>query len=359
MPRGTGTVGDFAAWQEGPPVSQLGEFEVIARIRSKIAGRATSAGSPGAHGAIVQGIGDDASLLRLPPGWDLLWTCDIQMEGCHFLREWMAPREVGARCAEVNLSDIAAMGGQPVAVLVSLGLPAQLRIGALEQIYDGVIDAFARHGAVVAGGNVSKSETLFLDLTVLGRVEEGRALRRSGAKPGDVVFVTGWPGRAAAAVAALGAGKGILNEEGRERLRASYAAPRARVDVGRYLVENGIASAAIDQSDGVVGDLAHICEESGVGIVLEERLLPVDEDLVRLAAALEVDPLSWILGASDDYELLFTVPRAAVDPVFALPVETGVTATPVGEVVDGPQEVLLGAGGGDLRRFKGGWDHLA
>lgn len=347
----------FAAWRQGPAVGDLGEFEVISRVRRRIEARrdATSATSPAAE--LVLGIGDDASLLRIAPGSDLVWTCDIQMEGRHFLLEWMSPYEVGARVAQVNMSDIAAMGARPFAALVSLGLPLGLRMGALETIYDGLAEALARHGAVVAGGNITKSEALFLDLTILGHVPTGMALRRSGAKAGDVVFVTGCPGRAAAALAAFRA-HGVLAGELFNRFRRCYAAPMARIEAGRYLAESAVASAAIDQSDGIAADLAHICEESGVGIVLEKPLLPVDQDLKRLGAALGTDPLTWILGMSDDYELLFTVPREKVDLAFALPAAAEVAATPIGQVVKAPRKVLLGVGREDLRELTAGWDHL-
>jgi thiamine-monophosphate kinase len=371
-------------WETGRPVGELGEFDLISRLRRKItaglpAGKGEGGGSPTGSGEgadeILLGVGDDASLLRLLPGWDLVLTCDIQIEGRHFLREWMSPQEAGARAATVNLSDIAAMGGVPVAALVSLGLPADVPVAAVDAIYDGLIGTLAGCGATIAGGNVTAAEQLILDVTLIGRAEDGSALRRSGARAGETVFVTGSPGGSAAALAALRAGDEIWERlaearrrdeqtgpramELRERFRRFYAVPCARVAVGRHLLENQLAGAVVDQSDGVIGDLEHICEESGVGIVIEEAFLPADRDLAHLAGLAGVDRLAWMLGPSDDYELLFTVPCEKVDGVFAMAQVLGVAVTPIGEVVADPRRVLLLRRDGRKEEVSGGWDHLA
>ncbi len=357
-------------WTTGPRVGDVGEFAVIARLRDWIARPAARGEAPSARAAagrtVLQvGPGDDAAVLRPDARHDLVWTCDIQIEGRHFLPDWMSPAEVGARAAEINLSDIAAMGAEPVAALVSLGLPAGLGLGALEEIYRGLDGALRRWGALIAGGNITKSARLLLDITLLGRVERGRALLRSSARPGDVVFATGRPGRSAAALAMRAAGgaarpaPGSLPAEVQARLRAAHVAPQARIAAGRYLVENRIAAAAIDQSDGLAGDLLRICEESRVGIVLEESLLPVDPDLERLGAALGIDPLVWVLGASDDYELLCTVPPAAADRVFAIPAALQVPVTAIGRVAAGSPQVAIRTSAGATRALGGGWDHFA
>jgi thiamine-monophosphate kinase len=351
-----------STWSEGPRVGDLGEFAVIDQLRAWIA-QGTGRGTEGLalRDALLQvGPGDDAAVLRPRADRDLVWTCDIQIEGRHFLVDWLAPEEVGARAAQINLSDIAAMGAEPMAALISLGLPADLHLGALAGIYRGLNEALRRWGALIAGGNITRSERLMLDITMLGRVERGRALLRSRARAGDVVFVTGRPGRAAAALAMRDAGGALqaCPADLRERLRVAYASPRARIETGRYLVENRIEAAVVDQSDGLTGDLEHICEESCVGIVLVEALLPVDPDLERLGAALSTDPLDWVLGASDDYELLCTVPRAAADRVFAIPGALGVPVTAIGEVVSEPKHVKVRTRAGAVRRGTAGWDHF-
>ena len=345
-------------WSGGEAVGRLGEFGTIARIREQVCAARGAVDRDRMDGELRLSIGDDAALLHPPPGWDLLLTCDIQIEDHHFRRDWMTPREVGARAAAVNLSDIAAMGGVPVAALVSLGLPEDLPQSALSGIYEGMIDQLARHEATIAGGNLSRASQLLLDVTLVGRVEEGCALRRGGARAGEQVFVTGYPGRSAAALATLQQGGSGTTGEPFELLRQAYAAPRARIAAGRFLVENRIAGAAIDQSDGLGGDLGHICEESGVGIILSAEELPVDPELIRLGSALEVDPLHWVLGPSDDYELLFTVPREKVELALAMQPALGLPVTLIGEVVAGPPGVRLRRRGGGLAEVSAGWDHL-
>jgi thiamine-monophosphate kinase len=349
-----------SAWRGGPCVADLGEFGLIARLRERI--------GTAPEGALLLGPGDDAALLSLPTGWELVLTCDIQLDGRHFSRRWMTPREVGARAATVNLSDAAAMGGVPVAALASLGLPPALPVAVVDGLCDGLVAALGAHGAVLAGGNITASDELIVDVTLTARVEAGRALRRSGAKAGDVVFVTGHPGRAAASLATLEAGDdlwarlaGLVGEDARdlrERMRLYHASPSARITAGRFLVENQAASAAIDQSDGLGGDLAHIAEESGVRIELQEGLLPRDPLLIELGSLLGSDPWSWMLGASDDYELIFTAGRGQVDLILAMGAALELPVSRIGEVVAGAPGVVLRRSDGSSAPIGGGWDHL-
>jgi thiamine-monophosphate kinase len=348
-----------STWTGGPRVSELGEFGLIARIRER---------APLRPGALLLGPGDDAALLALPAGWDLVLTCDMQLEGRHFRRAWMTPRELGARAIEVNLSDLAAMGALPVAALVSLGLPQDLPVPVVDALYEGMTASLAPHEAALAGGNITASDRLIVDVTLAGRVESGRALRRAGARVGEIVFVTGCPGRAAAALAGLAAApetwdrlaagvKGAADAL-RERFRLFHAAPAARLAAARFLVENQTARAAIDQSDGLGGDLAHVAEESRVRIVLEEAHLPLDPEVEALAALLGVDPLDWTLGPSDDYELVFTTPRAQAGVAFAMGASLGLAVTPIGEVVAGEPGVALRRRDGSIAAIGAGWDHL-
>ena len=334
-------------WETGPRVAELGEFAVIARLRTLL----------GEPAGLTLGMGDDAALLEPPADGQLVWTCDMLISGRHFLPEWMSPREVGTRAAEVNLSDIAAMGAEPHAALISLGLPPAMHYGALEGIYTGLHAAFSRHGAVIAGGNIARAEDLILDISVLGSVAAGRALRRSGAAVGDVVFVTGEPGRAAAALTAFRARERIAPDL-LARLRPAYVAPSARIAVGRYLGENQLASAALDQSDGLVGDLVHLCEESGVGVLLDFAHLPMGADLCELGNLLAIDPHAWVLGASDDYELLFTAPPGATDRIMTIPALFDLPVAPIGQVVAAPGKILIETNDGETREITGGWDHL-
>ena len=252
---------DPQAWQGEPAVGEIGEFGLIERFRKRLEGisdkgrrgvpgrqeeppdqargrdlpeprdAGPSPARPGGGPPVARGfsgIGDDAAILSPEPGWDLLLTCDTLIEGRHFQRQWLAPHEVGARAAAVNLSDIAAMGGLPVGALLSLGLPPTLPAPALESIFDGLVDGLAAHDARLLGGNISAAAELVVDVTLIGRVEQGTALRRDGARPGDVLFVTGSPGRAGAALAGLAAGPGVWAKLAR-RLASDHAEGEGQV----------------------------------------------------------------------------------------------------------------------------------
>lgn len=348
-------------WNRGRSVREVGEFGLISRLRGQLAAGAT-------HSAYLRlALGDDAAILRPPAGWDLLLTCDIMIEGRHFRRDWLTPAEAGIRAAVVNLSDIAAMGGLPIAALVSLGIPPAMTLESIEALYTGLAEALAAEGASIAGGNVSAAADLIIDLTLIGRVEEDAALRRSGARDGDLVFLTGFPGRSAAALTLLGdadlswprlaADCQLPEVTLRERVRGWLASPRARIAAGRHLVENRIASAAIDQSDGVAGDLRHICEESGVGIEIEATHLPIEPLLAKLADASGGDLFEWLLGPSDDYELLFTTAAEKADLVFAMSTALEIPITPIGRVTRGSEVALRGTGSQRIT-LGDGWDHL-
>lgn len=362
-------------------LGELGEFTVIEQLRRHIEGRARSA-----HPETVLGIGDDAALLRPREGTELVVTTDVQIAGRHFLPLWMTAAEIGRRALEVNLSDLAAMGAVPRFVLVSLGLPRTFRADHLLGIYDGLLDgldavrADLEVDARIVGGNLAAitTEEWFLDLTVIGETERGRALRRDGAQVGDRVFVTGTPGRSAAGLelirhleAQQGSGPdspGSLAQIRAERpwcapLLEAYLRPRARLLAGRRLLAAG-ATAAIDLSDGLLGDLGHLSERSRHGLAIDRERLPGCTDLSLQAAAAFLEAgqeagarraLSWILGASDDYELCFTAPPG-IDPAAAcapLPVHE------VGEVTQAPGVQVRGLTASEEAVLRaGGFDHF-
>lgn len=281
----------------------LPERELIRRIRA-----AAATGGP----ALLRGIGDDCALLRPPRGHELLVTTDFSLEGVHFRRDWHPPDSVGHRCLARGLSDIAAMGGEPLAAFLSLALPA----GLPQKWTDGFLGGFRRLAAQfhvpLAGGDTAQSPGgVLADIVVLGSVPRGKALLRSRARVGDAIYVTGALGGSAAAVAALLARKRL-----RPRSYPAHFYPAPRIAVGRKL--RGIATAAIDLSDGLSTDLAHICEESGVGAVLQA-------DRISLARGAT---LEQALHGGEDYELLFTASRSRLPATIA-----GVSVTRIGEIV--------------------------
>ncbi len=331
-----------SAGRSGRTVGSLGEFALIERLR-----RLVPAVGPG----VRVGIGDDAAVVHLEG--EVLATCDIQVEGVHFDRSLCTPGDIGWRALAVNLSDIAAMGGTPRFALISLALPAETDVEVVDGVYGGLAELASAHAVVVVGGNVSRIPgPLVIDVTLLG--EADTTLRRSEARPGDEVWITGAVGKAAAGLYLLRHPE--IKVPGAEALVAAYRRPQPQPAAGRLLVRAG-ATALIDTSDGTASDLLHLVEASGVGVRVDASHLPLPAGLSEAARAAGVDPFAWALGGGEDYELLFTAaPGAAVARAIRA---AGVAVTRIGEIL--PQ-----AGGRWLVRQDGervplsasGWDHF-
>ncbi|GIX47580.1 MAG: thiamine-monophosphate kinase [Candidatus Tectimicrobiota bacterium] len=290
-------------------VQAVGEFALIARLQQRL--------PPPQEARVVCGIGDDCAVLRLPAGSDLLLTTDTQEEEVHFRRAWATPEDIGWRCLAVNVSDIAAMGGMPVAAVVALSLPPDLEVAFVEGLYDGLQAVATAYSCPIVGGNVSKTAgKLAVTISVLGEVPRGQALRRSGARVGDEIWVTGTLGEAKAGLEALRHAPRLAGLA-TERVCERYRRPRPRLHEAWYLREHGGLHSLIDLSDGLSSDLAHICQASGVGAVLEAAQLPLAEETRRVAAALGADPLAYALHGGEDFELCFTAPPGRIAPLQA------------------------------------------
>jgi thiamine-monophosphate kinase len=307
----------------------LPEKALIAQVRrlvkSSMAGRGR-----GARRAVLTGIGDDCAVLRLPPAHEPLVTTDFSLEGIHFRRDWHPPESIGHRCLARGLSDIAAMGGEPVAAFLSLALPRDLPQSWVDRFARSLISLAEKFGGTLAGGDTAESPNgILADIIVVGTSPKGKSVLRSGAKAGDRIFVSGELGGSAAAVVRMTSNpKKKLNP--RDYRRHFY--PEPRIELGRILREKGLASAMIDISDGLSTDLAHLCEESGVGAEIDASLIP---RAVVGKPACEVD-LDLALHGGEDYELLFTVPAGK-----RLPAQiAGVVLTQIGHITR-LQEILL------------------
>jgi thiamine-monophosphate kinase len=253
-------------------------------------------------------------------GGDSLVTTDFTLEGIHFRRDWHPPESVGHRCLARGLSDITAMGGEPVAVFLSLALPRDLAQSWVGRFARSLISLAEKYGATVAGGDTAESpDGILADIIVVGIVPKGKAILRSGAKAGDRIYVSGEMGGSAAAVVKMRARKKVKL---RDYVRHFY--PEPRVELGRVLREKKLASAMIDTSDGLSIDLAHICEESGVGAEIDSSLIP--RAWVGKPAR-EVD-LDLALHGGEDYELLFTSPHGKRVPRHI----AGVAITQIGQI---------------------------
>ena len=330
-------------------IRDLGEFGLIARI-------AACAGAPPA--GVSTGIGDDTAVLDAGGPRLLLATVDIQVEGQHFLRGRTDPYRLGRRTAAINLSDVGAMGGEPRWALASLALPADLEVIWVDELYRGLREELGRFGAAIVGGNLSASEAIVIDLALLGEVERERVLRRDGARPGDVILVTGHLGASAAGRLALDAGLDTTDPAVAATV-AAHQTPAPRVREGRAIAAAGRATAMLDLSDGLSSDLGHICDASGTGAVVDRARLPVAAGTRMVAGRLGLDPPRLAVAGGEDYELLFTAPPDAVDTLSsAVRTVSGVSVTVVGRVTPAVEGRWLADGDKRLPLAGAGWDHF-
>jgi thiamine-monophosphate kinase len=270
------------------------------------------------EGALHVGIGDDAAVLAARRGEEIVVTTDFSLEDVHFRRGWHAPEAVGHKCLARGLSDIAAMGARPVAAFVSLAVPRELAHGRsgrswpqgwIDRFYDGLLALAERWQVPLAGGDLAQSPggadaKAAADIVVVGAVERGRALLRSGAKAGDAIYITGTLGGAATELRALTRSPARFRSVILDTPEHPHFFPQPRIGVGRALVRRKIATAAIDVSDGLSVDLEHLCEESGLRAEVEAGLLPLGRGATFKDA----------LHGGDDYELLFTADAGARVP---------------------------------------------
>lgn len=285
-------------------VADLGERRIIAEIRAKV---------PAAPAWLSVGIGDDAAVLEAERGALEVLTTDSLIEGVHFDRRFSAPYDIGWKALAVNVSDIAAMGARPRVALLSLGLPPELPAADLDALVDGFMALAREHRVVLAGGNITRSPgPLVVDVTVSGAVRPRRVLRRSGARPGDDLYVTGSVG------AGLAGLRWLQGADGREpddpdiaACVARYRRPEPRSRLGALFGSNRAASACMDLSDGLADGLRQLAEASGVGIAVDAAALPIAPGARRWFETAGEDPMHAALAGGDDYELLVAVPRRA------------------------------------------------
>jgi thiamine-monophosphate kinase len=325
------------AMSKKPTERHLDEFERIARFFAPLAG-------PGALG-----LKDDVALIDGPGGTHYVLTTDAIVAGVHFLSN-DPPRQVARKLLRVNLSDLAAKGAEPVGYLLAMALPASHDDAWLAAFSQGLAEDQKAFGLALLGGDSVRIDgPAALTVTAIGRVAAGKALLRSGAKAGDILYVSGTLGDAALGLKLLKGELGGMSWALRERLVARYRLPEPRLDLGQGLI--GIASAAIDISDGLVADLGHLCEASGVAATIDAARLPLS-DAARAAIAGEPTLVAAALAGGDDYEILFAAPGSAGAKLASLPV------TQIGRVVTGRGVTVVGADGAVITLEKGGYRHF-
>lgn len=300
----------------------LGETELIDRIRKRFQ-------TP----SVTLGIGDDAAIVDFPPGHSLVFCSDLVAEHTHFIRSLHPPDSVGYKAVAVNVSDVGAMGGTPMSFVISLAAPGDLELAWVDGLYSGVERACREFGVTLVGGDTSSAGSIFVDVSMIGRIRRGAAVLRSGAQAGDGIYVTGELGASALGLELLRSGK-----TGAAVQRHLYPQPRHRV--GAAVV--GRAHAMIDVSDGLSTDLTHITQASGVSARIFEKKLPAAEGASE----------SQVLHGGEEYELIITAPELPSD------VE-GVAVTRIGEIIPSAKEhqVFLVSDSEESVVMPKGWDH--
>ena len=335
-------------------------MDLLARIRARA--------RRGRKGAVRLGIGDDCALLRLAPDEELALTTDLSISGRHFRLAWHPPESIGHRTLARGLSDLAAMGARPIAAFLSLGLPRELATSArgkkswLDRFLDGFLSLADAYETPLAGGDLAESDFAVADIVLTGAVQHGKALLRSGAHPGDLLYVTGSLGGAAAALAQIKTLDAALKRtyarrDDMERLRIPrrlaetlrpHLFPQPRIAQGIWLAKRSLASAAVDISDGLSTDLAHLCQESNVAAVIDAAALPVHHSA----------NLRQALHGGEDYELLFTAPATARLPGAI----EGVAVTRIGRLSRrraGMPVVAINTSPGRKPLTAQGWQHFS
>jgi thiamine-monophosphate kinase len=322
-----------------------GEAAVLERIE-EIAARTGTRNS-----GVQLGIGDDAAIFKGTAVFDQILTCDWFLEGSHFLRDKHPPDAVGWKCLARAVSDIAAMGGMPRCFLLSLALPASHTSVWLDQFLGGLHRAAKRFGCALVGGDTTRRQDILINITVVGEVRTGRAILRSGAHLGDVVFVSGRLGEADLGLRLIRKSDRRINS--RDPALRKHLYPEPRLSLGRWLAEGRLASAMMDVSDGLSTDLPRLCAASGVGARIETWKIPKVR-MPRGEQAGSAAPLDLALHGGDDYELLFTVPRRNVKHLPRSQYGTRLTA--IGEITSERSMLLLDVAGRAVPLPNRGWD---
>jgi thiamine-monophosphate kinase len=324
-------------------VSELGEFGLIDLLAKMIPDAPVK--KP------VIGIGDDAAAWHSDASIQLA-TVDTMVQNVHFSLDMMTWKELGWKSLAINLSDIAAMGGEPRYALVALALPEDTEVEDVVGLYEGMIELAGQYGTAIVGGNVSRSPVVSVTVTVLGDSLNDEILKRSTAAPGDIIAITGYPGSAAAGLEMLT--KNLqFGAETADYLRGAFVRPRPRVKEGQLLLKQGVTT-AIDTSDGLLADLRHVCEASGVGAEVNTGLLPIHPAIGRHFGE---RTLELALSGGEDYELLFTAKKEIVERVMA---EMDYPVTAIGKITSGEagQIRLSDADGKPVKINKTGWEHF-
>ena len=303
-------------------LQDIGEFNFIDSINSDVINDAST---------VVTGIGDDCAIYKANPEMEQLVSIDTMVEEIHFSLRYMTPYDVGYRLMTANLSDIAAMGGIPRQVVLSVAAPKALDVSILDEFYKGIKDQCKLHHVNILGGDtVSSQEGIVLTVTIIGEVPRGTAVLRSGARPGDIVGVTNYVGYAATGLGALSYGY-----DGYDMTILGHQRPVPQIELGQALRMHGVTSMN-DISDGLASELHEIAKASGVNIVIDEQIVPLHEETYTLAKSLGTRPVDYALYGGEDFQLVFTAPKELEDTLKKIG-----QITIIGQVLEGNNIVQM------------------
>jgi len=316
-------------------LKQLGEFGLIKRLCSKL-----KTHSP----RIKKGIGDDCAVFSTRPNTVQLTSTDALIESIHFDLKTISPMQLGRKAMAVNISDIAAMGGTPYLALISLGLPTSTSTKFIDKLYLGLQTICDSHKIELAGGDtVASPKHLFINVCVVGEACKNRVFYRTGAKPGDQIFVTGNLGDSAMGLKILMAKNKIFGAaKHRNALIKKHLEPIPRINESSLLAKSRLnVTSMIDISDGLTQDLGHLCSKDNLGAKLYEDSLPVSDALYNVCLQKRYDPINWTLQGGEDYELLFTIKPEDVKNLKRLFLKANTFISHIGEITNSPKKIIL------------------
>jgi thiamine-monophosphate kinase len=309
----------------------VGEIDMIRRLLERV-----SSADP----SVVLGPGDDCALLA-PNDEETVLTCDALVEGVHFDFDYFTPEDLGHRVIAANLSDLASMGAEPWAAVLSLAAPGDTPASTFERLYDGIARISDRYGLAVVGGDVVGSRGgVFISVALLGRVPPGTAMTRAGAFPGDVLVLTGEVGSAQAGLDSLG-GRVELPPGVKETAEERHLRPEPRVEIGKRLRESGLVHACIDTSDSLAISFYHIATAQNLGVGVDGGELPISTAASEAAAQLGLDVYEYALDGGEDFELLFAVAPEDADRAVNMIEETGCRGSVIGTITESSKGVIL------------------
>ncbi len=331
-------------------LGEIGEKRLLERLQRFL----------GHSPSIIRIFSEDCAVLRGAPGQYRLFTTDVLVRNIHFRCDYADARTIGRKAVLINLSDISAMGGTPSFFMLSAGFEKDTSIQFVEELYEGMTSAAGEAGITLAGGNMSQSPTMFLDIFMGGEVAADEALFRNGAGPGDALFVSSQLGASSAGLRCLEAGYRLGKIESpaiREAIQAHVEPPNHN-PLARKLASWKLLSSMIDLSDGLASDLAELCRESGIGARLELNRIPVAGCVKELAASMNWNPQELALYGGEDYHLLFTVPSQNKVELLRRTSADNISVYEIGLLTESSQGICALGSNGELIPLKQGFEHF-